>query len=108
MKNYVQDGDILTFTAAANIASGDGVLQGSLFGVAATAAATGEDFAASIEGVFDLPKATGAITAGAKVYWNSTSGNVTTTATGNTLIGAATQAATSGAATARVRLNGTV
>jgi len=108
MKNYVQDGDAITFTAAANVTAGDGVLQGALFGVATTNAVMGEDFIALVEGVFDLPKGTGAITKGAKVYWNANAAQITTTATGNTLIGAATEAATSGAPTARVRLNGTV
>ncbi len=107
MKNYIQQGNTLTFTAAAAIASGDGVLQGALFGVAATSAAIGEDFEADLVGVFELPKAAGAITRGAKVYWNNGNSQVTTTASGNTLIGAATEPAADGATSARVRLNGT-
>ena len=35
MKNYVSSGATLTITAGADIASGAGVLVGSLFGVAA-------------------------------------------------------------------------
>ncbi|PCH70215.1 MAG: hypothetical protein COC12_08575, partial [Rhodobacteraceae bacterium] len=84
MKNYVQPGNTLTFTAAADVASGDGVKEGALFGVAATSAATGEDFEADIVGVFDLPKGSDTITKGAKVYWKASPGEVTTTATGNT------------------------
>jgi len=106
MKNFVQQGNTLTFTAAASVTSGDGVLSGALFGVASTSAATGEDFEAALTGVFDLPKATGAISKHAKVYWDNTAKKITTTASGNTLVGAATQAAASGDATARVRLNG--
>lgn len=107
MKNYVQPGDTLTFTAAADVTAGAGVLQGALFGVAKTDAATGEDFEAALCGVFDLPKAAGALTKGQKAYWNSSNAKVTGTASGNTLIGAVAEAAADAAATARVRLNGT-
>src|SRR5262245_30009453 len=47
-------------------------------------------------GVCTLAKATGAITAGARVHSDNTAKNVTTTASGNWLIGAATAAAASG------------
>ncbi|WP_238367622.1 DUF2190 family protein [Mesobacterium pallidum] len=107
MKNFVQSGDTLTFTAAATITSGQGVFQGALFGVALTNAESGADFEARIVGVFDLPKAAGALTKGQKVYWSTSNANVTGTASGNTLIGATTEAAADGDATARVRLNGT-
>ena len=40
MKNYVQPGNTLTFTAAAAIASGEGLLMGTLFGVATASATT--------------------------------------------------------------------
>jgi len=108
MRNFVQPGDVLTFTAAADISAGGGVFQGALFGVAATDAANGADFEAWVAGVFDLPKASGALTTGQKVYWIAASANVTGTASGNTLIGVATEAAASGDTTARVRLNGIV
>ena len=108
MKNFIQSGNVLTFTAAASVASGDGVLQGALFGVASTDAETGEDFEAALTGVFELPKASGALTQGQKAYWSTSNGNVTGTASGNTLIGAVTVAAADAATTVRVRLNGTV
>ncbi len=109
MKNFIQKGDTLTMAApTGGVASGDGVLVGSLFGIAAGDAAENDNVEVQTTGVFDLPKATGAVTQGAKVYWDNTNKNVTTTATANTLIGAATVAALSGDATARVKLNGTV
>ncbi|MGU3538121.1 DUF2190 family protein [Methylobacterium sp. A54F] len=107
MRNFVQNGDVLTFPApAGGVSSGDGVLAGSLFGVAAYDAGEGEDVECSVVGVFALPKAAQAMPFGARLYWNSTNGNVTTTATGNTLIGAVTAPAASGDGTVRVRLNG--
>lgn len=106
MKNFVQSGDTITFSAAADISSGDGALQGALFGVAITDALTGEDYEARVTGVFELPKASGALTKGQRVYWSSANSNVTGTASGNTLIGAAVEAAASADTTARVRLNG--
>ncbi|APZ52174.1 DUF2190 family protein [Salipiger abyssi] len=108
MKNYIQAGNVITFTAAATTAAGQGVLQGALFGVAATDAASGEEFEAAVTGVFELPKAAGALTKGQKVYWSSANANVTATATGNTLIGAVIEAAADAASLAKVRLNGTV
>ena len=109
MKNFIQKGDTLTLTApTGGVASGDGVLVGSLFGIAAGDAAENDNVEVQTTGVFDLPKATGAVTQGAKIYWDNTNKNVTTTATGNTLIGAATVAAVSGDATVQVKLNGTV
>lgn len=107
MKNFVQQGETVTVTVpAGGISSGSCLLIGSLFGVAAFSAAEAEEVELGTMGVFDLPKAAGAITQGAKVYWDDTAKNVTTTATSNSLIGVAVAAAGSSAATARVRLNG--
>jgi len=89
MKNYVQLGDNLTLPAPAAIASGAATLIGSIFGVASTDAAQGEDCSFVRVGVFNLPKVAGtAITPGAKLYWDAAAQNVTTVA-GGPLIGAA-------------------
>ena len=48
------------------------------------------------------------ITQGAKLYWDNTNKNLTTTLTANTLIGAAVSAAAIGDSTVIVRLNGSV
>ena len=106
MKNFVQRGNTLTLIAPGAVLSGDGVLVGSIFGVANTDAASGAEVECDVVGVFDLPKAAGALTQGAKVYWSTANKNVSTTASGNTLIGVTTKAAGSGDATAPVRLNG--
>lgn len=103
--NYVQEGAVLSHVAAADIASGDLVVMGVIAGVALTDIATGGRGAVQVKGVFDLPKATGAVAQGAKLYWSSANSNVTTTASGNTLIGVAAEAAASGDATIPVVLN---
>lgn len=108
MRNYVQSGNIVTLAApAGGVKSGGGVLVGALFGVAAYDADEGVEVETQLVGVFDMPKATGAVAAGAKLYWDSTAKNLTTTASGNKLVGAALLAAGSGEATVRVRLDGT-
>lgn len=106
MQNYVQPGSAVTLPSPAIVASGAGVLVGAIFGVANNAAASGADVVLSVVGIFDLPKAIGAMTLGAAVYWDDTAKKVTPTETGNTRIGSAVVAALSGDATARVRLSG--
>lgn len=107
MKNYVQPGDRVGVPAPANVASGAGVLVGSLFGVANAAALAGEEVQISVEGVFDLPKVgTQAWTVGQLVYWTGTA--ATNVASTNRLIGVAVAAVGAGAGETigRVRLNG--
>ncbi|KZE33147.1 DUF2190 family protein [Chelatococcus daeguensis] len=109
MKNYVQPGNTITLTAPYAVVSGDGLLVGSIFGVAAGSAALGETVGASLVGVFDLKKvASQAWAAGDKVYWDNTNKEATKTATGNTAVGVATEAVAGGAGDVigRVRLNG--
>jgi predicted RecA/RadA family phage recombinase len=106
MKNYVQRGDTLTLAAPYDCISGDGVTVGSIFGVASQDALTGAPVDLVVEGVFNLAKASGALTLGAHVFWDSVAGLVTATATGNALIGVAVVAAGTSDATATVRLNG--
>lgn len=106
MKNFVQPGDNLDgLIAPRALASGNGFLIGALFAVASNDAANGAPVVGVTRGVFDLPKATGAITQGQKLYWDNAALVVTTVAAANTIIGFATQAAASGDATARVKLN---
>ena len=106
MKNYIQKGEAITVPAPAVVASGDGVLVGALFGVANGAAASGADVTLSTVGVFELPKkSTDSITVGAAVYWDTSEGEVTVTATDNTFIGHAVAAAGNPSASVRVRLS---
>ena len=109
MKNYVQPGTTLTLTAPYAVTSGDGLLVGSIFGVAAGDAASGATVEAALTGVFDITKiGSQAWTVGAKIYWDDTNKRCTTVATDNTLIGVAIEAVAGGAGDTigRVRLNG--
>jgi predicted RecA/RadA family phage recombinase len=109
MKNFIQRGETLTLTAPYAVSSGGGALVGSIFGVAATDVASGEDGEFQVVGVFDLVRETGASTGwsqGALIYWDNTNKRVTKTSTSNKLIGVAVRAAADGDATGRVRLNG--
>jgi len=110
MKNFVQPGNTITLTAPYAVASGDGLLVGSIFGVASGAADLGESVETALVGVFDLTKiGSQAWAAGAKVYWDNTNKRCTTVATDNTLVGVAVEAVASGAGDTigRVRLNAT-
>jgi predicted RecA/RadA family phage recombinase len=109
MKNYVQPGGTVTLIAPYAVSSGDGLLVGSIFGVASGNAESSAEVEATLVGVFDLKKVgTQAWAAGDKIYWDDTNKQTTKTATGNTLIGVALEAVAGGAddTTGRVRLNG--
>jgi predicted RecA/RadA family phage recombinase len=105
MKNFIQPGRIVSVPAPATVKSGDGVLVGSLFGVAEYDAASGDPVEIICEGVFTLPKTSAqAWTVGAKIYWD---GSKCTTADGsgsNTLIGHALAVAANPSAAGVVRL----
>jgi predicted RecA/RadA family phage recombinase len=109
MKNYVQPGNTITLTAPYAVASGDGLLVGSVFGVAAGDGANAETVEAALIGVFDLKKvASQAWAVGDKIYWDNTAKVATKTVSGNTAIGVAVEAVGGGASDTigRVRLNG--
>lgn len=104
MNNWIQPGETITLIAPRNVASGAGLLVGSIFGIAKAATPAGANVETELVGVVDHAKAAGAVTQGQKLYWDNAAFVVTTTAGGNTQIGVATQAAASGDATARVLL----
>ncbi|QCO05451.1 DUF2190 family protein [Azospirillum argentinense] len=109
MKNFVQPGHTITVAApSGGVSSGDGVIVGALFGVAATAAAAGAALEISTEGVFTLPKGTSTTFAsGGVVSFDVATRLCVTPGSGKYPIGAAIEAAGNGATTVNVRLNGT-
>lgn len=111
MKNFIQPGIDLEITAAADVASGAGVLIGKMFGVAVVDIAEGARGNIVLTGVYSLPKAPSqAWTVGAKIFWDDAENRCTTVSTSNTLIGAAVEPVAGGAGDTIgiVRLNGSV
>lgn len=107
MKNFVQPGQTITVDAPIGGAtSGDGVLIGALFGVAAYSAPAGAPLEIATGGVFSLPKPTDTpFTVGAKLYWNAAAKAVTSAPDGAAWIGVAVEAANASAPTVKARLN---
>lgn len=109
MKNHVQAGDVLTLAAPYDVASGAGFLVGALFAVATSAAVSGASVEGKTTGVFDLAAlSTDTAAVGAKAYWNNTNKQITTTASGNTLVGAFVAVKAAADTTARVKLDGVI
>lgn len=109
MKNYVQPGEHITVPAPAAVTSGQLVAVGALIGVAQTTVAQGVPVVLVRRGVFTLPKtADQAWVIGAKVYRVAADGLLSTTASGNTLVGVVVEAAANGAAEGSVLLDGTI
>lgn len=107
MRNYVQPGNTITaITPVGGCESGDPILLDHLFGVASTTQLAGDEVELGTTGIYELPKATGAITAGQIAYFDDTAKNVTTVAATNMRIGIFVLPALEAAATARVRLDG--
>lgn len=105
MKNFVQPGVDITVPAPSDVSSGDFVVVGNLFGVAATSAKAGEQVVIATGGVWSLPKVSNqAWTVGAKIY--ATSGGIMTTVPdGNLYVGVAVEAAANPSGFGKVRLN---
>lgn len=106
MKNSVSMGNVITITAAADIASGAMVLIGTRVGVAVADIKNGATGAAQMVGEFTVAKlSTDVVAQGALLYWDNTNKRLTTTAGGNTLAGFATAAAGAGVATVNIKIN---
>lgn len=109
MKNYIAPGEHITVAAPYAVSAGGGALVGTVFGVAQADAESGADAVLVRRGVFELAKTSAqAWTVGAKLYWDDTNKVATTTASGNTLIGAALAVAANPSATGTVLLDGTI
>ena len=107
MRNYVQPGDSIAMAVpyAGGATSGQGVLVGALFGVAAVDGAQNAVIECQTKGVFDIAKEPAlAITAGSRLFWDNTNRRLTTTATGNFQVGLATVAALAADTTVRAVL----
>lgn len=101
-KNLKALGEVFDWPATAATSSGDLVVMADTVGVALTDGEAGDVISVRVQGVFELPKAAGAIAQGARVYWNGSA----IAASGDTLAGVAYTAAESGDDTVQVKLNG--
>ena len=95
MRNYLQRGDALYVSApTAGVLSGQGLLVGSIFGVASEDALPGVTFAMWLKGVYALPKtAAQAWNLGDPLYWDTTNLVVSNVASAGPKIGFAITAA---------------
>jgi len=109
MKNFIHSAEMLTVQAPYAVLSGQGVLVGSLFGVAAYNAAQGEFVEIKRVGVFEIDAdAAKAGAPGVKIYWDDAARRLTTTAAGGSLIGALVKTKAAGEPVMRVLLDGVV
>lgn len=103
---YIQPGSVIDHTPAGAVAAGAVVVMSTLVGVALVAIAANATGSVQIDGVFELNKlSTDVIAQGDVVYWDPTPGEITTTASTNTLAGKAIAAAGNGVLTVKVKLN---
>lgn len=115
MQNKVQNGKTIEYVPSGSaVAAGQFILIGILAAIAVTDIAVGDTGACEVEGVFKVPKVTGAITQGEQLYWDADgdpvggeagSGALTTTSTDNTAVGKAWADAASGDATVQIKIN---
>ncbi|MBD9368849.1 capsid cement protein [Xanthomonas sp. XNM01] len=78
MKNQYQDGRVIDHVLAADCASGDVIVKGSLVGIAVTGGKAGDTIALAIEGVFALSKLNTAVVADgrADLIWDVSASRV--------------------------------
>lgn len=107
MKNALSHGNVLSYTATgAAVTSGQMVLMGARVGVAIADIALNASGSVQVVGEFRITKLTTDVVAqGALLYWDNTNKRLTTTASGNTLAGFATQAAGNTDTTVAIKIN---
>ena len=106
MKTYVQRGDVLTLTPAADVAAGVGYLFGTgLFGVAIADVVSGAAGAFMVEGVITIGKTSAlAISVGDRLYWDAVNKVVNKTAAAQQCVGIAVEAAANPSGTVGMKL----
>lgn len=109
-RNYVQPGETVTVTAPYAVASGGGIKVGALIGIALADAAQGAPVEVRRVGVFDTARATGEawVAWTTRLFWDDTNRRLTSTATGNTLVGVAAQSQAAADPVGRALLTGQI
>jgi len=108
MKTYIQNGHVITVTTpTGGIASGEGLIVGNIFGIAAYSSTEGDPLELATTGVYKLPKATAVVLAvGTRVAWDNTAKNINVLGAGRFPVGIATEAAGNVITSVAVRLDG--
>lgn len=111
MTNYIAEGNVFNLTVpSGGVTSGGLVLMGDTVGVAKSTGVEDEVVAVAVSGVFEVPKAVGAVVQGEALYFDEDNNELTTSTEGGSpwaafvLAGYAYEAAASDAATVQVRL----
>lgn len=109
MKNFIQPGCSITVPApSGGTVSGKLCVIGSLVGVASITAAQGVDVPLQTEGVFEYAKTSAlAVAVGDKLYLDAANNVLNKTASGNTLVGIAVEAAANPSDTVKFKLGAT-
>ena len=106
MRNYIQPGKVLPAVApTGGVVSGAFVLIGSVFGIAATTAAEGEEFELALGEVYELPKTSAEAWTFGQAIYATDAGIMTTVSTDNTKVGVAAAPAANPSGSGLVRLN---
>lgn len=106
MKNFVQEGAVVTLDPGATVASGTGHLFGAaLFGVATRDAVSGTPSEFITHGIVTIAKTSAlAITIGDRLFWDATNSVVNKTATAQQQVGVAVGAAANPSATVLMKI----
>lgn len=102
-------GEVLTVAAPYDRLTGEALLLGKIFGVCTFDVTSGDDVTIHTEGVYCLMvKDSSSFAVGDYVYWNNTNKEFTSTSSGNTKVGVATEVALTGDTTMTLKLNGVI
>jgi predicted RecA/RadA family phage recombinase len=106
MKNFIEQGHTINFTLAGTVAAGDPIVIGKFVGIAVNGGVSGDVIAVKLTGVYEvIKKGTDVLAAGDLVYWDTTPGEATSTASANFFMGHVFEAAGNGVLKVKVRLS---
>ena len=106
MKTFIKQGDTITLTPAANVASGVGYLFGAgLFGIATNDVTSGVAGEFITEGIVTIGKTSAlAISVGDRVFWDATNNVVNKTTSAQQCVGVAVEGAANPSSTVAIKL----
>lgn len=106
MRNFIQKGDVVPFTAGGALVSGQVIKISDVIGIVTADFASGEEAQAVLSGVFEVAKkSTDNVAQGDALYWDAGNAYFTKTSAGNTYAGVAFRAAGVSATKVHLHLN---